>query len=335
MTSFSRCLIILAWLNSHSDAFCPQGFGGDGFFPEEWQIPKWPSMDLEDAQRLVTVTLSGFKMASINEEYLEGPTDEFKMQGRETYWQASGKYFMFYCERFAKWRIAEISAFSKNMGGNCFAFVSDGTPGRDILNASLIKGWIEVENGQWAVRPDAGVAQVGKLIDQMAAQEEDEEDVQDSNCTTDVGDDPFKPKDDSNCPVMPHVRRAKDKVVRAAKVASKWVKRLFPKMLGAPDEEDLIPEEDGGNPLFPEEEVEEGACQPSTQDGCNFKEKFYIEKQQKADPEKRKSELVRLSKMIDVVMKPDQAQWVRARVRILRHLVSIDRKDELDQDPEL
>merc|ERR1719313_244002 len=140
-------------------------------------------MSLQDAAKLGTVTLGGFKIKDLNEEYLEGPGEAFNMQGRETYWQASGKYFMYYCQRFDKWRIAEISAFSKNMDGQCFAFVSDAYPGRDILNKSLNKGWIEVEDGQWALREDAGVVEVGTLGDQMAEKEEEEE-GDDSNCST-------------------------------------------------------------------------------------------------------------------------------------------------------
>lgn len=212
------------------------------------------------------------------------------------------------------------------MDGQCFAFVSDAQPGRDILNASLIKGWIEVDAGQWAVREKAGVIQVGKLADQMASQEE--EDVEEeTNCTSDdsdeSGESPFKK--DSNCPVMPVVRKAKDKVVQATKAAGKWVQRLFPQYLGAPDAEDAIPEAD--NPLFADEDAaSEGGCQPDTQDGCNFKEKFYIEKQQKVTAEKRKAELQRLSKMQDVVMKEEQVEWLKARIHILKNLV---KKDEL------
>jgi len=324
--------VLLQWFSVlalgvlHCEAFCPQGFGGDGDFPEEWKIPRWPSMDLEMASKLRTVTLGGFKMKSINEEYLEGPGEGFQMQGRETYWQASGKFFMYFCERFTKWRIAEISAFSKNMEGNCFAFVSDAYPGRDILNTTLIKGWIEVDNGEWQVREAAGVMQVGTLADQIAKQEEgdeDEEGVEESNCTTDD-------KDTSSCPVMPHVRKARDKVVSAAHAAGKWVRRLFPKHLGAPDEEDSIPDAD--NPLFAEDpDATPYDCQPDTQDGCNFKEKFYLMKQIDSTVEKRKGELMRLVKMKDVVMKPDQVKWLMARTHILKHLVQKDdtRGDDL------
>merc|ERR1712032_1134100 len=98
---------------------------------------------------------------------LQGPTEEFFMQGRETYWQASGKYFLYFCQRYEKWRIASIEGFGDNMDGSCYAFVSDSMRGRDIRNRTFSKDWIEVENGQWVHRHDAGVSALGTLGEQM------------------------------------------------------------------------------------------------------------------------------------------------------------------------
>jgi len=326
MSSLLWWLSFIALVARLSEGFCPQGFGDAGFFPPEWKIPVWPQLELNDAANLHTVTLGGFDMANINEEYLEGPNDEFKMQGRETFWQASGKYFLYYCKRYDKWRIAEISAFSKNMDDNCFAFASDAYAGRDILNATNIKGWIEVKDGEWVHQKEAGVRQTGTLIDQMSAHEveEDEEVAGEGNCSDAAGSDPFKEKD-SACPVMPHVRKVKKKIIDATKLAGKWAQRLFPKLLGEASEEDAIPEADASGDAVAEAAAPfEGSCIPETQDGCNFKEKFYIEKQSKVTAEKRKSESERLTKLQDVAMKPDQVQWLHARIHILKHMVLKD-----------
>lgn len=324
-------LVVL--FGSRSEAFCPQGFGNDAFFPPEWKIPKWPTdMDLDTAARLRTVQLGGFTMESLNEEYLEGPGPEFVMQGRETFWQSSGKFFMYYCKRFDKWRIAEISAFGQNMEGSCFAFCSDAHPGRDILNETLLVGWIEVEKGKWEVREKAGVVKLATLGDQMGEEEVEEEVPGDPNCETASGESPFGEDKEkkSNCPVMPAVRKVKKKVVQAVGAVGKWAKRLFPKMLGAPDEEDAIPEDDSENPLFGTEEGEEpeGVCEPSTQNGCSFKEKFYIEKQLKITAEQRATELQRLRKMEGIVMKPEQTEWLLARISILKKMVKSDKEKE-------
>lgn len=224
---------------------CPKGFGSEAFFPPEWQIPMWPqNMDPEQAGRLWTVTLSGFKIETLNEEYLEGPTEEFKMQGKETYWQASGQYFMYWCERYRKWRIASIDAFGNNKNGNCFGYVSDAYPNRDIRDTSLIKGWIEVDNGEWVLREDAGVSRLGQLADQMEAAHIEPDDP---TCQAEMEDDvagdealPFtEKKRTSRCPM----RRVATKVSEGLVAAGKWIRRLFPKLLGAPPEEDLQPGE--------------------------------------------------------------------------------------------
>jgi len=316
--------VLISGLFPVAQCMCPQGFGGGTSFPEEWKIPKWPvDMSLEDAAKLRTVTLGGFTTTPLNEEYLEGPTKDFDMQGRETYWQSSGEYFMFYCTRFRKWRIAALSAFGNNMQGNCFAFVSDGYPDRDIQNKSYIKGWIEVEDGEWKVREHAGVVEVGFLGDQMGLEVDEacDEDTAD-------GEAPFGETKKSNCPVMPVVRKARDKVVQGAKAAGNWVRRLFPKVLGAPDEEDAIPEEDESDTSSSinssDEPVDLGSCDPVTQKGCSYKQKFFIEKQAKTTKEQREQELERLVAMKDVVMKPDQVSWVKIRVAMLKAMVVND-----------
>eukprot|EP00929_Paragymnodinium_shiwhaense_P122172 TRINITY_DN94796_c0_g1_i1.p1 TRINITY_DN94796_c0_g1~~TRINITY_DN94796_c0_g1_i1.p1 ORF type:complete len:327 (+),score=101.10 TRINITY_DN94796_c0_g1_i1:84-1064(+) len=320
-TRGSRSTVLLLLISRLCDAFCPKGFGNAEFFPREWKIPVWPQdLPIEKVSGLRTVTLGGFAKKDLNEEYLEGPNDEFIMQGHETYWQASGKYFMYYCQRFRKWRISALSGFGENMEGNCLAFVSDGIAGRDIRNESLIKGWIEVEDAAWVPRHEAGVVALGTLGDQM------DEDVEEGDCPY-MGNGTNKTDgeevDKSKCPVMPTVRKVKKKVTGALKAAGKWMRRLFPDLLAAPDDEDAIPEdEDGSTPAV--QDAPEGSCDPEDLDSCNFKEKFYIQKQKGNTPEQRQQELERLAKMQGVVMKPEQKQWMHIRMGILKKLASRD-----------
>eukprot|EP00927_Polykrikos_kofoidii_P045284 TRINITY_DN3920_c1_g1_i3.p1 TRINITY_DN3920_c1_g1~~TRINITY_DN3920_c1_g1_i3.p1 ORF type:complete len:288 (-),score=45.24 TRINITY_DN3920_c1_g1_i3:136-963(-) len=252
---------LLVSLFASSRGFCPQGFGGEQDFPKEWGIPQWPAnIPPLQASMLRTVTMGGFVKKSLNQEYLEGPTKEFRIQGRESYWQTSGEYFMYYCRRFKKWRIAEISAFDQIKGGECFAFVSDAHPDRDIRDPSLITSWIEVENKEWVHRENAGVVKLGNLGDQLSAidddddvdnedEEEEEDQLQttvmgstDGNCSStgdaDIGS-TFGPgeKKTSSCPVMPTVRKATKTVRKAVSSVGRWVRRLFPRLLGAPEDE--------------------------------------------------------------------------------------------------
>lgn len=236
--------VILAAFVAPGDGFCPKGFGSPAAFPVEWKIPIWPALDQEEAAKLRTVTLGGFLIESLNEEYLEGPNAEFEMQGHETYWQSSGSYFMYYCQKFRKWRVAGISAFGHNKNGDCFGFVSDSLPHRDIRNSSFIKGWIEVENGQWKLREEAGVVRLGTLADQLEPDDnaDGEDTIGEGECSADPdSDSPFTTENKtkkSNCPVMPIVRKAGQKVKEAGRVVGTWMRRLFPKLLAPPPSEE-------------------------------------------------------------------------------------------------
>jgi len=229
---------LAACLPGGIDGFCPQGFNDPEFFPKEWKIPVWPELSLEVAGKLRTVSFGGFTTEALNEEFLEGPGEEFEVQGKETYWQVSGKYFLFWCQRFKKWRIAGISAFGKNKNGNCYGFVSDGIADRDINDPSLIKGWIEVEHGKWEPRHNAGVISIGTMQDQFdALAAEAGNDNETGECSAEGGES-GEGGEKSNCPVMPTVRKVGAKLAEAAKMAGKWVQRLFPSLLPAPSEAD-------------------------------------------------------------------------------------------------
>merc|ERR1719193_1526920 len=60
--------------------------------------------------------------------------------------------------------------------------------------------------------------------------------------------------------------------------------------------------------------------------GCDDKQKAYVEKQGKATPEKRKSELKRLEGMQGGEMKPENHMWLMSRIKLLGKMV---KKDEL------
>lgn len=221
------------------EGFCPAGFGQENSFPEEWHIPAWPqNMEPEVAMSLRVVTLGGFQMESINEEYLEGPTFDFMVQGRESYWQANGEYFMYYCAQYQKWRIAGISAFGSNKEGACFSFVSDLHMGREVQNTSLIKGWIEVVSGEWVIQEDAGVVKLGTLREQLeaaeaaeAAEKKAQEDCDAEGLEGANGAPAFGEKK-TRCPAKIAVNKAKEGLV----ALGKWILKLFPKFLAAPEE---------------------------------------------------------------------------------------------------
>merc|ERR1712217_614325 len=66
-------------------------------------------------------------------------------------------------------------------------------------------------------------------------------------------------------------------------------------------------------------------CDQESLKGCNDKQKKYLEKQQQATKEKRKSELERLKGMQGGQMKEDKLSWILSRIGLLAKLT----KDEL------
>lgn len=67
-------------------------------------------------------------------------------------------------------------------------------------------------------------------------------------------------------------------------------------------------------------------CDTETMNGCNEKQKTYIEKQSKADLTKKQAELKRLEGMQGGEMKPENKNWLLSRIKLLKKMV---KKDEL------
>merc|ERR1711907_584677 len=61
-------------------------------------------------------------------------------------------------------------------------------------------------------------------------------------------------------------------------------------------------------------------CEPSTQEGCNDKEKAFIEKMKGSPAEKLKKELKRLQGMNGGSMKPELQAWMQRRINVLTKL---------------
>merc|ERR1712054_692647 len=58
-------------------------------------------------------------------------------------------------------------------------------------------------------------------------------------------------------------------------------------------------------------------CDPATLDGCDDKEKAFVEKMKAATPDKLKAELKRLTGMNGSSMKPELQQWMMRRINVL------------------
>ena len=69
-------------------------------------------------------------------------------------------------------------------------------------------------------------------------------------------------------------------------------------------------------------------CSAKTADGCNEKEKGYIEKFKAKTGEEVTAELARLSGMSDSKLKPDLKKWLNMRKAILKQMAT-SLKEEL------
>merc|ERR1711862_838882 len=114
--------------------------------------------------------------------------------------------------------------------------------------------------GAWKQQPDAGVRHLGTLSEQMSAVETTEEiegdDAVDESSEAGANADaegsaqsgiadgstldglPKGKGSKPSCPLRPVVKKVKRTVIAAARMAGKWIRRLFPKLLSAPAAEE-------------------------------------------------------------------------------------------------
>merc|ERR1719264_2308573 len=65
-------------------------------------------------------------------------------------------------------------------------------------------------------------------------------------------------------------------------------------------------------------------CNTESLKGCSDRQKMYVKKQQKATPEKRKSELARIESIQAGGMKPENKHWLSLRAMLLKKMVNRD-----------
>jgi len=196
------------------------------------------------------VTFGGFLSNTfLNAEFIEGPTSRFSIQGRESYWSASGKLFLYYCRRFKKWRIADIEGYRQIRGGQCYGHASQKASNVEILDAKQPRGWMEVSDGKWTLRRNAGVDDLSTLkekmdaLDAKAAAEKAASETQSADEVLDDEDDLVSgvspawmaDKKGPMCPLRPAYETVKETAKEVAKSTYRWVKSMLPMLLGAPE----------------------------------------------------------------------------------------------------
>jgi len=106
------------------------------------------------------VTLDGFTAACLNVRFSERRGAECVINGHETFWSVDGEYFLFWCKKECRWKLASSNDLERNRTGGSAA-VAAAPACEDLLRPTLLKGWHEWQGKAWVKKAAAGVAQLG------------------------------------------------------------------------------------------------------------------------------------------------------------------------------
>eukprot|EP00929_Paragymnodinium_shiwhaense_P062286 TRINITY_DN310_c1_g1_i3.p1 TRINITY_DN310_c1_g1~~TRINITY_DN310_c1_g1_i3.p1 ORF type:complete len:1322 (+),score=412.73 TRINITY_DN310_c1_g1_i3:133-4098(+) len=106
-----------------------------------------------------TLTVGGFHNAELNGIYKETNDPSLSVAGHTTFWHEEKDYFMYYCMKFKRWRIADEKYFEDSRGGGSHGAAEAPT---DANPSKSSKRWHEWRNGKWLLRKDAGVRHVSE-----------------------------------------------------------------------------------------------------------------------------------------------------------------------------
>lgn len=107
-----------------------------------------------------SVVLSGFDSTAMN-MYVERREPHFIVNNHETFWSVDSEFFIFWCKRERRWKVALASNLHYNREGGSKAFAA-APEHEDILRQQpLLVGWFEWDGTTWAKRKAAGVVQLG------------------------------------------------------------------------------------------------------------------------------------------------------------------------------
>lgn len=132
--------------------------------------PVVPPLESEPAEKesategLRAVKLIGFRASELNVLFVERQASEFFLNGRETFWNSTNDYFLYYSKLTNTWGAAKAKRFQQVQNGKSHG-VAHGPEGVGIWDSSLTKGWREWDSqaSKWTVQPEAGVESRGKV----------------------------------------------------------------------------------------------------------------------------------------------------------------------------
>lgn len=123
---------------------------------------------------LRAVKLKGFKTGGVNVLFVENPDPASRINGRETFWNASRDFFIYHSQATKTWGIAKGRRFLQVREGqnNGLIHSPEGFELWDIDSdaAAPTKEWREWDDQAqtWSQRPDAGIASHGTMRQRVA-----------------------------------------------------------------------------------------------------------------------------------------------------------------------
>ncbi|CAE7644919.1 SKI2 [Symbiodinium pilosum] len=136
------------------------------------RFPNSPAGSITGASRqyFKAVKLGGFQNPHLNVLFVERPAREFQVNERETYWPASGYYFIYRSRSTNTWGIAKAKRFEavKESKSNGVAHSPEGFElwlEANERQPAQRKNWREwdLQLGKWVSRSEAGVISRGKV----------------------------------------------------------------------------------------------------------------------------------------------------------------------------
>jgi len=131
--------------------------------PTSADVSRRSSSQPRGPDSLRAVVLGGFSCRALNTLFVERPSKQYRLNGRESYWSEKADYFIFYNAAMRTWAVEKAKRLSHVQCGQSNG-VAHGPDGYDIWCKSLREGWYEYDKEAfaWTHHGSAGVTRRGR-----------------------------------------------------------------------------------------------------------------------------------------------------------------------------
>jgi hypothetical protein len=106
------------------------------------------------------LNLSGFDNTALNVQYVERRQPNFRVNNHETFWSRDCEFFIFWCKKESRWKVALANDLDYNRKGGSKALAA-APAGYDLLRQQpFLVGWHEWDGSAWVKQKAGGVSQL-------------------------------------------------------------------------------------------------------------------------------------------------------------------------------